>query len=425
MIPSPLSTGGLTSGVEVHSTGSFRELVNNLSVEQKQIKVAGSTEEAMSLSDYLSSLTNEELDQLFNWITEETEHEVSNADELLEALAQLDLTLIDLDENEDNLLINQLIAFIQLQQVNTQEEDIRAGEEWQALSNQSLYSGHLTIREVANFDVQSYTQSLNEMVAKLNQLTSMETKQLLDLLKQWTQASETEPEAISQWLKSSAEHPNFKIFSQVLSNFQNKWSLNLKAAYQMDSTVTTADLVKWLSHAETGDHSTFGQLFSQTQGHTTIEQLIVHLGDSDTTLSAENFASQLIDKLQVTLSKSSFLNGSNQLLLKLAPESLGDILVELTEIDGEMLVKLTASTQAAKEALEANAKELRHMFSPHNIVIEKDDLSQAIIETHRGYNQSEDQGQQEQQDHHWLEQEHDQDQESSVSFEEFLMNERV
>src|SRR5699024_4075522 len=44
------------------------------------------------------------------------------------------------------------------------------------------------------------------------------------------------------------------------------------------------------------------------------------------------------------------------------------------EMNGEMTVKITVSSQATKKMLEANIHQLKNMFSPHQVVIEKQEI---------------------------------------------------
>ena len=81
----------------------------------------------------------------------------------------------------------------------------------------------------------------------------------------------------------------------------------------------------------------------------------------------------VLQKMQV----GKNLLGQQQVKLQLNPNNLGQITVEMMEIDGEMFIKLIASSSMAKEALEANMKELRHMFSPHQVIVEQEEQAAA------------------------------------------------
>ncbi|HLR14534.1 MAG TPA: flagellar hook-length control protein FliK, partial [Bacillota bacterium] len=54
-------------------------------------------------------------------------------------------------------------------------------------------------------------------------------------------------------------------------------------------------------------------------------------------------------------------------------EQLGEMTIQLVKIDGEMIAKITVSSQATKSALESNLHQLKNMFAPHQVLIEKQD----------------------------------------------------
>nr|WP_281349716.1 flagellar hook-length control protein FliK [Ornithinibacillus caprae] len=68
-------------------------------------------------------------------------------------------------------------------------------------------------------------------------------------------------------------------------------------------------------------------------------------------------------------------NGTNQLSITLRPDNLGEMMVKLTQVNGEMTVKILVSSQAAKEMLESNINQLKTMFSPHQVQIERQDVN--------------------------------------------------
>lgn len=63
----------------------------------------------------------------------------------------------------------------------------------------------------------------------------------------------------------------------------------------------------------------------------------------------------------------------NQLTITLNPVNLGNITVRLVEVDGEMTVKLLVTSNLTKNALETNIHQLKHVFSPHQISIEREE----------------------------------------------------
>lgn len=230
-----------------------------------------------------------------------------------------------------------------------------------------------------------------------------------------------------------ADQSKLSAFTKVYDNFLKKTTLADQTTYRSNTTVTSKDVLKWVKAAleqtnlvkEETTH-TFGQMFNQQRTDSSIEQLQIQLGQHAET--AEQVNEQLLTQFEKAISQSRFiqnLSGNNQLLLKLAPESLGTIMVELTEIDGEMLVKLTASSQIAKEALEANVRELRNMFAPHNIIIEKQEAEPIFVDQPSPYEDLPDEQEPHEQNQPSSQNEPTDRDDDSIQFEDLLYQERV
>src|SRR5699024_7038317 len=157
-----------------------------------------------------------------------------------------------------------------------------------------------------------------------------------------------------------------------------------------------------------------------------IEQYVIHLNHTQSGSSVEQ---QIIDEFQKIMQTSKLLsqpNGRMQLSLSLRPENLGDVMIRFVQIDGEMAVKITVSSQAAKEILEKNLHQLRNVFSPHQVVIERQKLNlQSENELQQNHHEEEESCEQQEEQH----QNQDDGQHEIEYFEMFLkkilMNEKV
>lgn len=80
------------------------------------------------------------------------------------------------------------------------------------------------------------------------------------------------------------------------------------------------------------------------------------------------------------MSKANFsgTNGVNKLLIRLTPEHLGSLRIELIQKDGMLSAKIMASTAQAKDMLENQIHGLKQAFSGQNIQIERIEISQAF-----------------------------------------------
>src|SRR5690606_10263975 len=105
----------------------------------------------------------------------------------------------------------------------------------------------------------------------------------------------------------------------------------------------------------------------------------------------------------------------------------GEMRIRLVQMNGEMTVKFIVSSQAVKDLLETNMNQLRNMFLPHQVTIEKQELS----------SQSGAFMQRQENDNHWQDEHREQDnqqnnedntssnEDSEITFSELLMNLKV
>lgn len=156
-----------------------------------------------------------------------------------------------------------------------------------------------------------------------------------------------------------------------------------------------------------------------------VEQFIIHLNQAQSTQSNDQ---QLMEQFQRLIKSSKFMstpNGTNQLNITLRPGNMGEMVVKLTQINGEMTVKILVSSQAAKEMLDSNMHQLRHMFSPQQVVVEKQELNLQngqSLQKETSDQQSDNQENSQQSQH---DQENNQNDDFAMTFEEALLNEKV
>ena len=110
---------------------------------------------------------------------------------------------------------------------------------------------------------------------------------------------------------------------------------------------------------------------------TEVQQYTVHIQRLDRIDRVSEELTQkvvnIVKESRLLTTKQNGLQQMNQLTIVLRPEHLGNITVRFTQVDGNMTVQMVVTSQATKELLEANLHQLKHMFSPHQVVIERDD----------------------------------------------------
>ncbi|MDQ7861373.1 flagellar hook-length control protein FliK [Peribacillus frigoritolerans] len=127
-----------------------------------------------------------------------------------------------------------------------------------------------------------------------------------------------------------------------------------------------------LQSTDSGKHQGPGMPFLMTK----LEQFVLAAPKGEQNVSQEEFVKQF----ENILSKANFsgTNGVNKLLIRLNPEHLGSLRIELIQKDGMLSAKILATTAQAKDMLENQIHGLKQAFSGQNIQIERIEISQAF-----------------------------------------------
>ncbi|MFG6118256.1 MULTISPECIES: flagellar hook-length control protein FliK [Thalassobacillus] len=199
-------------------------------------------------------------------------------------------------------------------------------------------------------------------------------KKLLQSLELLTQQSKLQEPAV--WKKVETLEGD-RALRDVIKWYQSRTSMP-NAAYHSQSQVTAKDMSKWLKQAI--NKYNLNELSGTQPGSVSagplskVEQFMIRL---DQNQSSEGVQKQLMHAFERAIKSSNLQHlksGAMEMQLKLKPGNLGDVVVKMTQLNGEMAVKILVTSQSAKEMLEGNIQQLRHMFSPQQVVIEKSDM---------------------------------------------------
>ncbi|WP_050181450.1 flagellar hook-length control protein FliK [Domibacillus robiginosus] len=149
------------------------------------------------------------------------------------------------------------------------------------------------------------------------------------------------------------------------------------------------------------------------------EQFVMSVKTNPRPMNMEQF----IEKFEQVLGNSNLTKMPNgtKMLIKLYPEQLGSLRIELLQQNGVMTAKILSSTQTVKELLEQNAHQLKHAFAQQNVTVEKVDIASPDTRQQLFDRGAQQQRQQEQKPH---EPESSENSQSEIisSFEEALQN---
>ncbi|PDM41268.1 flagellar hook-length control protein [Parageobacillus yumthangensis] len=118
----------------------------------------------------------------------------------------------------------------------------------------------------------------------------------------------------------------------------------------------------------------------------------------DQALSEQKVNEAFLQQLTTILQSGRFArlkNGNAQLVIRLYPEHLGTLTIKIVREHGTLTAKLIASTDSAKELLDANLSQLQQVLSTENIMVEKwnvltqDRHAPAFYQEERGHEQKE------------------------------------
>ncbi len=182
---------------------------------------------------------------------------------------------------------------------------------------------------------------------------------------------------LEKWLSNQSKSEIDRSFNK-LEKGQTKAIETLKSAFSQlsgsdkvtkDGTVGSGVT---LQSTDSGKHQGPGMPFLMTK----LEQFVLAAPKGEQTVSQEEFVKQF----ENILSKANFsgTNGVNKLLIRLNPEHLGSLRIELIQKDGMLSAKILATTSHAKDMLENQIHGLKHAISGQNIQIERIEISQAF-----------------------------------------------
>lgn len=165
------------------------------------------------------------------------------------------------------------------------------------------------------------------------------------------------------------------------------------------------------------------EISSLVQGQTATVQTKVETVTMTLPTEKPAQSEEFLKELQKVMSRVQFgqAGGANRLVIKLYPEQLGTIRIELIQKDGILTAKMLASTALGKEMLDTHSGQLRQGLANQNIQVEKLEITQALQDTakqerNQGFQDSsfKQQQEQEQQDSNT------ENQDTQTTFQEFL-----
>ncbi|MCU6599814.1 flagellar hook-length control protein FliK [Peribacillus frigoritolerans] len=345
--PIPSDMAGITEG----RISVIKELLGFLKLE----RLSDTGEESAAVAPAVNQQDNNHILQLLTNVAGNDEDALAD---FLASIEELDLEqeVDDFSLNSQSLLsANVMDLYTILNKVTALSE-----EEWQELP----LSGVVNLLKLVKI------QALLSENKNMTQDEASIQKQMKRLLEGITGKLE-------KWLSNQSKSEIHRSFN-TLEKGQTKAIETLKSAF---SQLSGSDKVNkdgtmgsgvTLQSTDSGKHQGPGMPFLMTK----LEQFVLAAPKGEQTVSQEEFVKQF----ENILSKANFsgTNGVNKLLIRLNPEHLGSLRIELIQKDGMMSAKILATTAQVKDMLENQIHGLKQAFSGQNIQIERIEISQAF-----------------------------------------------
>ncbi|QFF98536.1 hypothetical protein PB01_06675 [Psychrobacillus glaciei] len=326
-----------------------------LNQQEQQLVPLNPNESQQNLTQELSSILNadslEEVETLLG-----SKELTVNPKELKELLNKLSGEKTDTNDNLRESNLWDLLAGINEQAAQLTDEIL------QSLTGQG---------SVTPVEAKEAVQLLKvvQLIGKKSDLTLKQESTLFDI----NQLVEDLKEAVSKKVPTSES-------DQVLSNVTK--SLTLDQA--MKPLVQHVIIKQVTSPTETVTETK--EVITNVQGQTsTIVQAKVE--NVSITLSTEKPAQseEFMKELQKVMNRVQFgqVGGANRLVVKLYPEHLGTIRIELIQKDGMLTTKMLASTALGKEMLDSHSNQFKQGLVNQNIQLEKLEITQALQDSSR------------------------------------------
>lgn len=423
------------------SSGGNKEFMDTLS--QIQQAFANREEQEKKYQHENEELVGTEQHPL-EMIDEEVKNETSMTNMINVSQMIPEFLLADTNINNNTTMVEQMVS----KQLSKQTSILRT----------SLNNRTIDFNSEIEMKMGRMVEKVLDMMAIImtNQNLEKHGPELLHVLQEWSSFKRFDiPYQTSSIALTPEQSKQMKLWLELVKRYEQRSESNVKNTYPLESKVTAKEIDKWIrkiigeqwpvkqtdsykkmtdvmtEHRQVGNspnriYQTINSSVSLPMSK--VEQFVIHI-DKNQGWQSVDIGKQMADKIQHLVKNHPFImqpTGRGQLSFSFRPEHLGEMFLRFTQINGETAVKIIVSTQTAQQALESNIHQLKHMFSPHQVVIERQDfgLSSTQDLPHKEQDGHEHSQQEKQQEQDSNEQAHHRD-EFEKQLEQFLLNEKV
>lgn len=177
-------------------------------------------------------------------------------------------------------------------------------------------------------------------------------------------------EDVTQYIKSRLQaNPNAQTNDQAFTNLlTNKANTSLPLPNIFASGALSEGSTQGLNISQTGQE--LGQNMSR------VEQAAIHIGDK---LPKEVQQQQFLRQFQMILQRGALTQnqqGMSSLSIKLYPEHLGRLDIQLTQVEGAIIARILTGSASTRELMEAQLSQLRQAFAQQQIQVDRIEITQ-------------------------------------------------
>ena len=383
----------------------------------------------------LNSFKQERFGQVFNDVKKkkkstanvasesESNLDVLQAEELKDALTELgiefDESLLFVQMGDESIPIDQLLTSENIAELLSIDL-----EQLQQLLQQLNVEG-VDVNDIWAM-IQAAPQLLQQMQEQFTQgnLADEDAMTLLNFVKLAILMGEKTDTVFSQQTHLMNMSEAFKqALSQILPGLQKDANQQNQTQFSvMQQAVSTVAVEQKVEATAKGSNNTQNEsLLQQNQQSNILNRTVTVTLPTNQTSQAEALAREIANLLN--RSQMSSTQGTIKLMLKLFPENLGQIRIEIIQQNGVMSARLLATTSAGKELLDSSLNQLKATLAAQNIQMDRLDVAQALQETDKNFRDQSLFGNFFKQRNNEEEKEEQVDEEEQKSFEEYLTEE--
>lgn len=287
--------------------------------------------------------------------------------------SQEDASLAMGEENHSQLLLNLLAP---LQQ---ESEEIEINEVEELLNLLPDYLRYEIEELLQQYDGE--TIDFNDLSVEGLTLAQMFVHFIQLLTRQQAQQNATANERLEQMknmlqqaVKAEAQVTGMSHTNEIIAKLEKMFNTNNESKQTYLQGVMTRLTQSSSKQEQTGLN--MSTVVDSTQAMSRAQQFVIHIGEQPTKEAEQR---QFIRQFQDIIGRGllrQLNNGTTQFTIKLHPQHLGRLDIQLLQTNGSIIAKITASTTAARELIEAQLHQLRNTFAQQQINVERIEVNE-------------------------------------------------